>query len=153
MIPAKHIYDRFVKRMEMERASDLTGCAESSVDAVMSDIAVNGTRFRTLVEPLGKTRFDTFLRRLSVMGLVVFHPLLLAVMARKELEQPARDKLAQALESYLVRRMIRNADTRGYGALCLTLVGTLAAASGANALDVVLAALTETDSKFRGLRR
>ena len=69
-IPAKHLYDRFVKRMETERANDEKGSAECGVDAVMSEIAVNGARFRTLVEPLGKTRFDTFLRRLSVTGLV-----------------------------------------------------------------------------------
>jgi hypothetical protein len=146
-IPAKHLYDRFVKRMETERANDEKGSAEFGVDALMSEIALNGARFRTLVEPLGKTRFDTFLRRLSVMGLVVFHPFLLAVMARKELEQPARDTLARMLESYLVRRMICNADTRGYGALCLTLVGALADASGPNAVGTVLTELTEADSK------
>jgi hypothetical protein len=78
---------------------------------------------------------------------VVFHPFLLAVMARKELEQPARDTLARILESYLVRRMICNADTRGYGALCLVLLGALAGASGANAVGAVLASLTETESK------
>jgi Protein of unknown function DUF262 len=146
MIPAKHLYDRFAKRMETERADDEKG-DECGVDAVMSEIAVNGARFRTLVEPLGKTRFDTFLRRLSVMGLVVFHPFLLAVMARKELEQAARETLARVLESYLVRRMICNADTRGYGALCLTLLGALASAGGANAVGAVLASLTDADSK------
>jgi len=147
MIPAKHLYDRFVKRMETERTDDEKGDDECGLDAVMSEIAVNGARFRTLVEPLGKTRFDTFLRRLSVMGLVVFHPFLLAVMARKELEQPARETLARVLESYLVRRMICNADTRGYGALCLTLLGALAGAGGANVVGAVLASLADADSK------
>ena len=91
----------------------------------MSEIAVNGSRFRTLVEPIGKKRFDTFLRRLSVMGWSCFiRSCSPSWLARNW--TAARETLARVLESYLVRRMICNADTRGYGALCLTLLGARA---------------------------
>ena len=120
-IAAKHLYDRFVKRMDAERESNGQSGAKCDVTAVMSAIALASARFRTLVEPTGKTRFDSFLRRLSTMGLVVFHPFLLAVMEREESDHLVRDQIAKIVESYLVRRMICNAETRSYGALCLTL--------------------------------
>ena len=60
------------------------------------------------------------------MGLVVFHPFLLALMARSASDQDDQDRIARILESYLVRRMVCNQDTRGYGALCISLLDALA---------------------------
>jgi hypothetical protein len=144
MVPAKHLYDRFVKRMEEERND---GGAACDVASVMSDISANSGRFRTLVEPTGKTRFDAFLRRLSTMGLVILHPFLLAVLGREDIDQNGRDRIALMLESYLVRRMICDLETRSYNVLCLALIDALNASGSDERSYGVLTGLTNPDSK------
>ena len=124
-VPVKHLYDKFTKRMDDERTSPDGHSKPCDVKGVMGDIDAHAKRFHYIDAPTGKTRFDTFLRRLSTLGLVVFHPFLLALMARTASDAVDRDRIASILESYLVRRMICNLDTRGYGTLCLSLLGAL----------------------------
>lgn len=143
-IPAKHLYDRFVRQMENERRDGVAGC---DVASLMANISAGGARFRALVEPTGKTRFDVFLRRLSSMALVIFHPFLLAVMARDDIKADGRDRIAAMMESYLVRRMICDLETRGYNALCLALIGALSGPEANDPETAIRGVLSTTGSK------
>ena len=67
-------------------------------------------------------RFAFFLQRLKVLDVVVFHPLLLEIMGRAGSDDADRDLCVEALESYLVRRLVCGMQTRGYGALALNLL-------------------------------
>jgi hypothetical protein len=125
VVPVKHLYDRFVKRIETETNANAHGSKLTDAPAIMADICVNAARFRAITDARGNTRFDHTLRRLSAMGLVAFHPFLLAVMGRHASDQADRDRIGTILESYFVRRMICNEDTRSYGALCMTLLAAL----------------------------
>ena len=124
-IPAKHIYDRFLTFVRSEGPRNADG--KLDVGAVMSDIADDAKRFRLIEKPLGQTRFDTFLRRLGVLDIVVFYPLLLELMGRAGSDERDRNQAGVALESYLVRRVVCSFQTRGYGTLVLTLLGRIAA--------------------------
>ena len=82
------------------------------------------------------------------MGLVAFHPFLLGVMGRKASDQTDRDRIAVIMESYLVRRMICNADTRGYSTLCIGLLNALDdAGDNEPASENIRLLLAHSDSK------
>ena len=121
---AKHLYDRFLHFMDKggERHED----GKLDVPWLMKDIEADAGRFRNIEVPPGTSRFDIFLRRLNVLDVVVFHPLLLAVMGRPGSDDADRDLIGLAMESYLVRRTVCGLQTRGYGTLALSLLNKIA---------------------------
>ena len=123
-ISAKHLYDRFLHFVEKggERHDD----GKLDVCWLMKDIEADAARYRAIHVPPGRSRFDIFLRRLNVLDVVVFHPLLLAIMGRPGSDDADRDLIGLTLESYLVRRTVCGMQTRGYGTLALSLLNKVA---------------------------
>jgi hypothetical protein len=147
-IPAKHIYDRFLAFVRTGGPRNADG--KLNVEALMSDIADDAKRFRLIEKPVGKTRFDIFLRRLGVLDIVVFYPVLLELMGRSGSDNADRDEAGIALESYLVRRVVCGYQTRGYGTLALTLLDRMAAVpSDQPAASAIIATLTEATGSDR----
>ncbi len=126
IVSAKHLYDRFLRHTAKLKASAPDGRVD--VEGLMQGIRSDADRFERIDKPTDATRFDLFLQRLKAMDVIVFHPLLLAVMARLETQPDELDRVGVVLESYLVRRMICAYQTRGYGALALRLHNSLAEA-------------------------
>lgn len=124
-ISAKHLYDRFLAYVAAggPRRDD----AKLDVTILMEGIARDADRYRKIDNPQGPTRFDIFLRRLKVVDVIVFHPLLLTIMDRPGSDGMDLDLCGHILESYLVRRMVCGLQTRGYGTLAITLLDTVAA--------------------------
>jgi hypothetical protein len=122
-VSSKHLYDRFLRFVET--GGRRTEQGKVDIPALMRDIAEDAQRFRIIEEPIGTTRFDVFLRRLKVLDIVVFHPLLLELMGRLGSDEADRDAAGWALESYLVRRTVCGLQTRGYGSLGLKLLDKL----------------------------
>ena len=118
-VSTKHLYDRFLKYAR--GLADTPGGAL----ALMEDIAVHGRYFRQMDEPTGRSRFALFLSRLKALDMVVFQPVILALMDRQGSDAVDRDAVAEVLESYLVRRMISGGQTRGYGTLAIELLETM----------------------------
>ncbi len=138
---AKHLYDRFLRFIEHGGARHDDG--KLDVKWLMQDIEADAARFRAIEVPAGRSRFDTFLQRLKVLDVVVFHPLLLEVMGRPGSDDADRDLIGLALESYLVRRTVCGMQTRGYGTLALSLLATVAALpADAPAAPALIAALS-----------
>jgi hypothetical protein len=123
-VSPKHIYDGFLRYMA--NGAPRSEATTPDIHAVLADIRDDALRFRELQSPTGSTRFDDFLRRMDRLDVVVLYPFVLAVMGRQGSDQRDRDLIATALESWLVRRMVCNLQTRGYGALALDLLGVLA---------------------------
>lgn len=123
-ISAKHLYDRFLHFVDQggERNDD----GSLNVSCLMKDIEADAARYRHIHVPPSASRFDTFLRRLNVLDIVVFHPLLLALMGRAGSDDADLDLIGMAFESYLVRRTICGLQTRGYGTLALSMLNTVA---------------------------
>lgn len=124
-ISTKHLYDRFLRYVEAGGVRHDDG--KLDVEALMGEIAADARRFRHIEASEGKTRFDTFLRRLKALDVVVFYPLLLELMARPGSDDEDRDLCGLALESYLIRRTVCGLQTRGYGTLALSLINTVTA--------------------------
>lgn len=123
-VSTKHLYDRFLKHAG--------GTAKSAAGALalMEDIAAHGRFFRQMDEPIGRSRFALFLTRLKALDMVVFQPVILAIMDRSGSDAADRDAVAEVLESYLVRRMVCGGQTRGYGTLAIEMLETIAAVAG-----------------------
>lgn len=127
-VSAKHLYDRFLRLMEQMRMESPE--RKTDVKAVMATIQRNAHNFRRIDQPSSSSRFDVFLRRLGTMDMVVFHPVLLALLDRFREQPESESKLiapiVSALESYLVRRMVCGYQTRGYGGLSMDLLRAIA---------------------------
>lgn len=123
-VSAKHLYDRFLRHMEVLRKNSKTGSLD--ITDLMETIQRNSNHFRSIDQPESGNRFDVFLRRIGTMDIVVFHPVLLSLIDRfrhlSEAEKSLITPIATALESYLVRRMVCGYQTRGYGNLSIELL-------------------------------
>lgn len=144
-VSGKHLYDRFLRYAESLAAKN----ADSfQVKDLMAAIHADALRFSKIDQPQGNRRFDLFLERLTRLGIIVFHPLLLEVMSRNEADPQDADAFAESLESYLVRRLICGAQTRSYGTLSLTILKAIRAQSDrptSIVLREVLGALSGAD--------
>lgn len=117
-VPAKHLYDRFLRHAEKLRREN----EKFRVSDLMGSIHVDALRFKKIDHPTGNRRFELFLERMKRLNIVVFYPLLLEVVARAETDAQDADAFGKILESYLVRRLICGAQTRSYGTLALTIL-------------------------------
>lgn len=120
VVSAKHLYDRFLRyTRKLSRESD---DERIGLNELMHTIRRFADLFERIDNPGGNGRFDRFLARLKTMDMVVFHPLLLAVMDQTGDDEVQLAEVAEVLESFLVRRMVCNYQTRGYGSLALRLL-------------------------------
>ncbi len=123
-VSVKHLYDRFLHHVSRLRDEATDGILD--VGKVMETIRFNASLYQRIDNPSGTSRFETFLRRLKTLDVVVFQPVLLELLGRfrDERGQDTDDlePVAVALESYLVRRMVCGYQTRGYGSLAINLL-------------------------------
>ena len=144
-ISPKHLYDRFLRYAENLRAR---GPETFDLSGLMESIHADAVRYQKIDKPVGSRRFELFLERLKRLDIVVFHPLLLEVMARTEDDPMDADAFGEILESYLVRRLICGAQTRSYGTLTLTILKAIRSQADRPTHEVlreVLEELTGTD--------
>ena len=125
-VAAKHLYDRFLKYAAPRQPTPGALPPSADLPSLMEEISTDGHRFREINAPTGKTRFDTFLRRLGRLDFAAFHPLLLELMSRPGSTPADRDAVAVILESYIVRRVICWDETRAYSTLVIDLLEALA---------------------------
>jgi Protein of unknown function DUF262/Protein of unknown function (DUF1524) len=124
-VAVKHLYDRF-----LAYASRLGSASEDGLDveSLMRDIADSAERYRDIEAPSGHSELAASLRRLLRLDFVVFRPVLMALLERATSSAEDKANAVGALESFLVRRMICNMQTRGYGTLAIDLLKAIAAA-------------------------
>ena len=147
VVPAKHLYDRFLRYTRMR--TDQSDIGQIDLAALMASIRQFADLFERIDRPQGEGRFNRFLKRLKVLDIVVFHPLLLAIMDRLGDDEETLGEVAEVLESFLIRRMICNYQTRGYGTLALRLLETLKSKDDLESIPAILVTelITEGDEK------
>lgn len=123
-VPGKHLYDRFLRHVGARPQTP--GAARADIEALMKDIAADAERYVRIDGATGADRFSTFLRRLKTFDFVVFQPVLMALMGRSGSDQGDLDTIGRMLEAWLLRRMICNEDTRGYGTAAVVMLEALA---------------------------
>ncbi|MDA9918602.1 HNH endonuclease family protein [Erythrobacter sp.] len=120
---------------------------EIDLQELMASIRHFADLFERIDRPAGKGRFNRFLGRLKAIDVIVFHPLLLAIMDQAGDDEAELAKVAEVLESFLVRRMVCNYRTRGYGSLALKLLEEITERSSTEPLSEILSAeLSENDT-------
>lgn len=118
-VSPKHLYDRFLAYANRPENADIT--------ALMQEIHTNAHLYRQVDAPDGGSGISEAFLRLNRLDFVVFRPLLMAILARPYEDEADRLNCVRALESFLVRRMVCDLQTRGYGSLSLELVRTVQA--------------------------
>lgn len=119
-IAVKHLYDRFLAYANEQAVAKPD--QRLDVPELMAEIAEHSRYYALVDMPHGDTRFDQTLKRLNRLDFVVFRPVLMALLSRYPHASEDAARGAQALESFLVRRMVCDLQTRGYGTLALELV-------------------------------
>lgn len=155
LIPVKHLYERFLAHANAIATPSETHLLD--VRPLMAEIAEYASYYGRLDAPDGHSSFDAVLRRLNRLDFVVFRPVLMALLNRQNGGTDDAERGARALESYLVRRMVGNLQTRGYATLALELVRTVSnAPSDLPAAPALIEALDASpgdwpdDEIFRG---
>lgn len=144
-VSPKHLYDRFLRHVAALKAAAPEGVID--VAALMAGIARDADLFERIANERGTDRFSRFLQRLGILDVVVLDPVLLALMGRPGSDEADRTVAADAIESYLVRRMVCGYQTRGYGALTLRLLKAMRAVpDDAPVAPGITAELSETVS-------
>jgi hypothetical protein len=125
-VAVKHLYDRF---LAYANARKLQSSDERlDVEELMQGIRDAAERYRRIDQPTGSSETARIFRRLGRLEVVVFRPVLMALMGRPATDEKDLDTGARALESFLLRRMICGMQTRGYGSLAIELLKAIAAA-------------------------
>lgn len=123
-VPPKHLYDHFLRHVGARPHG--VNAPPADVPALMQDIAADAVQFRHIDQATGKTRFETFLKRLKVFDIGVFQPVLMALMRRPGSDSGDLDRIGECFESWLLRRVICGGDTRGYSTFAISLLEVLA---------------------------
>jgi hypothetical protein len=129
-VPATHLYSEFLALQKKYDPPGGVASGQQAIDPVerLRDLKRHTEAFRRVDEAVEPGRIGTFLHRLKAMDVVSLTPFLLMVFDRRGQDEQLIVPSLEALESFLVRRMICGLDTRGYNYLFVEL---LAHVSGA----------------------
>jgi len=127
-VPATHLYAEFLDLQAREdgAANASGGGSATNPVARLQDLRKHAAGFRRVDEADEPGRVGTFLRRLRAMDVTSLTPFFLWLFARPGTDDSDAATVVEALESFLVRRMVCDLDTRAYTTFFVDL---LAAAS------------------------
>ncbi len=115
-VPATYLYGEFLALQAKQDSSNWQASGFQQIDPVarLRDLRRHTTYFRRMDEAAEPGRIGTFLRRLKAMDVVSLTPFLLFLFSRAAVTEQDIVAATNALESFLVRRMVCDLDTRGY---------------------------------------
>ena len=117
-VNAENVSAQFDDYLESRRSH-----TSSPVDEIAKDLRIAGSMYRDLEE--GRVPgFETFLTRMKALEIGVIMPLLLWIFT-EEIPDATRRTMVQALESYLVRRMLCGLGSAGLNRLFVDLLERL----------------------------
>lgn len=97
---------------------------------VLADVRRYADTYRTFEELESGSREAMFVKRLSEMDLTTAHPVLLELLANYSGDRTQLRGILVDIESFLVRRMICQLNTRGYNRLFIDLLKALGGVAG-----------------------
>ena len=151
-ISVKHLYDHFLAHADSLAAMQSTQRVD--LPGLMAAIKDDSGRYRRIDEAEKQGTIERRLYRINKLDYVVFRPVLIGVLRYDETHREEVEQAVTSIESFLIRRMVTGAPTRGYGTLAVGLVQAMSsAADGASALNAVRVALQGAgwpdDDKFK----
>jgi hypothetical protein len=118
-VPVGHLYVAFREHAAAAKASE-----------VLADIRRYADTFRQFEAFEPGTREALFVSRLSEMDLTTAHPVLLELLATHSSDRAQLRGILIDIESFLVRRMVCQLNTRGYNRLFIELLKVLGEGGG-----------------------
>lgn len=114
-----NLYREFKKWTERQRLSS---------EEIFSELAVSRDDYARLVVPSGADRLSVTAARLKAIDTGTAHPLLLYLIGkfRNDLSNPELVKILNAIESYLVRRLLTRGTAKNYNKIFLSLLTKVA---------------------------
>lgn len=145
-VPATHLYAEFLDLQAREDGAANAPSGGPTTNPVMrlQDLRKHAAGFRRVDEAAEPGRVGTFLRRLRAMDVISLTPFFLWLFARPGTDDTDAAAVVEALESFLVRRMVCDLDTRAYTTFFVDL---LAAASQTPEADPAAPAVRQFLSK------
>ncbi len=119
-VPVGHLYVAFREHASAAKASEVLADIRRYADTFMQFDAFDAG-----------TREALFVERLRDMDLTTAHPVLLELLASHSSERPQLRGILIDIESFLVRRMVCQLNTRGYNRLFIDLLKVLGEDGGA----------------------
>ena len=121
-----------------------------AIKSIVADVAATSETFRKL-ETLGDSTIEgMFLYRWHVMDAGVVTPVVLWLFANRDaMGADSLYRSLQAIESYLLRRMVCRLTTKDYNRLFLDLMGVLKKSDATSAADAVVSHLASQTSESR----
>ncbi len=119
---------------------------KKKIEAILSELKTDLSNYRHFEEKPRHPVEKSFRYRAGVMQMGAFTPALLSILAKPE---NARCGALQALESFLVRRMMRRDTTKDYNRLALDLVRELNKSNPENADKIVAQFLSRQNAESR----
>jgi len=133
-VPVGHLYVAFREHAAMGKAAE-----------VLADLRRYADTYRSFDGQETGTREALFVKRLSEMDLTTAHPLLLELLANHAGDRSQLRSVLIDIESFLVRRMICQLNTRGYNRLFIDLLKALGG-EGGSPRERVRAVLLSTEA-------
>ena len=94
----------------------------NAVEAELKELTRFADHFLKLLRPDTKTALGRFAGRLKILDISTAYPLVLAIVANSELPEGDREAIYNALESFLIRRLVCGRTTKNYNRLFLQLL-------------------------------
>ena len=123
-IPATYLYSEFLALQAKHDPSGGIASGLQTIDPVarLRDLRHHTAAFRRVDEANEPGRIGTFLHRLKAIDVVSLTPFLLMLFDHASEDDLHTVAALEALESFLVRRMVCGLDTRGYNYLFVDLL-------------------------------
>jgi uncharacterized protein with ParB-like and HNH nuclease domain len=98
----------------------------SNIEQELTEFNKYSKIFKRLTKPSGVTNFDKLAGRLIDMGISTFYPLILFIQGDDEISNNDKDRIYQALDSYITRRFLCGFTTKNYNNVVLEYLKFLA---------------------------
>ncbi|MFK5604897.1 DUF262 domain-containing protein [Haloferax volcanii] len=114
------------------------GQTDLSVEEIVRDIDYYASIYETISNPERDSREGIFFHRLDVLDTTTPYPVLLWIFGREDISDEQRVKAVEAIESWLIRRMLSRLTSKNYNKIFIELLDELKARDGDRVGDTVV---------------
>lgn len=108
------------------------------VEEILQNIDYYATIYQNITEPNRDTREGIFFHRLDVLDTTTPYPVLLWIFGLENVSGAQRVKAIEAIESWLMRRMLCRSTTKNYNKIFIELLDVLKSSDGDRVGDTVV---------------
>lgn len=137
-VRAKKLFPTFRKYLDR---TDLT------TEEILQNFDYYASIYKDLTEPDTQSREGVFLQRLDVLDTTTPFPVLLWIFGQEEIPSDQRVKAVEAIESWLMRRMLCRLTSKNYNKIFIELLEKLKTAEDKKVGDTVVAFFQSKDGE------